>query len=330
MPLFSCITTTFNEGPLLLTSVTSLLNQTFGDFELILVDDGSRAETLAVLDSLTDPRIRVIRQANDGLSSARNRGLAHAKGDYICFLDADDSRPVWALDAVAEMIATDAPELILTPGALQEVRGEYKVFYDQDLFDRIARDLPGGMVRRGAGRFDQVRALAHRIEPQSANKFLSRDFLLRTGLGFPNGHFFEDIYFHTGAVALADSIGFLDTPSFCYFRRHQRAQITSTNGGLRFDSIAVTRLTLDHYARLPDFADTTLRGAVLVACLRMLTWSLSELSHHQRPDFLLACKAMFRLVDPDWLSLDWLSGGRAPKALGNVKAARAFVQEMVA
>lgn len=326
MPLLSCITTVFNEGPLLLTSVHSLLAQTMGDFELILVDDGSRPETLAILQGLTDPRIKVIRQSNDGLSSARNRALAHVTGDYICFLDADDSRPVWAFAAVAEMIATHKPDVVLCPGALQEVRGEFKSFYDQEIFDEIAARLPGGLLRRGDAGEAALRALAHRTEPQSANKFLSRDFLRRTGLGFPNGHFFEDIYFHTGAIALAESIGFLDATAFCYFRRHYRAQITSTSGALRFDAVAVVRLTLDHFAHRPDFADPLLRGAVLVACLKILTWCGSEISHHSRRDFLLACRALLRLIDPDWLSLPWLADpSLAPAELGDVAPAVAFL-----
>lgn len=320
--LLTCITTVFNEGPLLMTSVRSILGQTMGDFELLLVDDGSGAETRAVLDGLKDPRIKVIAQANDGLSSARNRALEQARGDYVSFLDADDSRPNWAFAAVARMIAKDAPELILTPGVLQELRGEVKPFYDQPLFDL----LPQGVVRRGSPAFDAARPLAQRLEPQSANKFLSRDFLRRTRLGFPNGHFFEDVFFHTGAVALADSIGFLDTPSFCYFRRYLRPQITATSGELRLDSIAVARLTLDSFARRPEFADPLYRGAVLVSVLKILAWCAVEIGHGQRPAFRLAARAMLKLIDPGWHDLDWLEDpALAPAELGDVTTARLFL-----
>ena len=320
--LLTCITTVFNEGPLLMTSVRSILGQTMGDFELLLVDDGSGPETRVVLAELKDPRIRVIAQANDGLSSARNRALEQAKGDYVCFLDADDSRPNWAFAAVAQVIAEDAPDLILTPGMLQEVRGDVKPFYDQAVFDQIDRPL----IRRGTPDFDRLRPLAQRIEPQSANKFLSRAFLARARLGFPNGHFYEDIFFHTGAIAMADSIAFLDTPSFCYFRRYLRPQITATNGELRLDSIAVARLTFDSFASRPEFADPVHRGAVLVSVLRILAWCAGEIGHAQRPAFRLATRAMLRLIDPGWQALPWLqSDDPAPAVLGDVSAVRTFL-----
>src|SRR5690606_26688665 len=96
-PFISCIVTTYNEGPLAAASIQSLLDQSFEDFELLIVDDGASDQTRAAIHAFDDPRIRYIRQANDGLSSARNRALHHVRGDYVCFLDADDIRPLWAL-----------------------------------------------------------------------------------------------------------------------------------------------------------------------------------------------------------------------------------------
>lgn len=326
--LISCITTVFNEGPLLLTSVNSILAQSLGDFELLIVDDGSGPETKAILAGLGDPRIRVITQANDGLSSARNRALEQARGDYICFLDADDSRPSWAFASMARVIEAHRPDLILSPGVLQELRGEVKPFYDQPVFDALPPDT---VLHRGTPEFDSLRPLAQRIEPQSANKVLSRDFLRRTRLGFPNGHFFEDIYFHTGALALADSIAFLDQPTFCYFRRYLRPQITATTGEMRFDVIAVARLTLDMFAQRPESADPAYRGAVLVSVLRLLAWCATEIAHPQRPAFRLASRALLALVDPAWRALDWLKDpARAPETLGDIAPILAFLATLEA
>ena len=114
MVTFSCITTCYNEGPLLRQSLQSMWRQGFRDFELILVLDGADAATRAEAERQNDPRLRLLRQANDGLSSARNRGLAAARGDYVCFLDADDTRPPWALQSLARAIDTSAPA---APGA---------------------------------------------------------------------------------------------------------------------------------------------------------------------------------------------------------------------
>ena len=70
-------------------SVNSVLNQTFQDFELLLVDDGT-SDDISPLLAIKDPRIRIIHQKNQGPAAARNNGMKHATGDYIVFLDSDD------------------------------------------------------------------------------------------------------------------------------------------------------------------------------------------------------------------------------------------------
>ena len=108
-----------------MTAITSVLMQSFTDFQYLIVDDGSTDDTPRVLQALTDPRVQVIRQANDGLSSARNKAFAHIKGDYVCFLDSDDVRPNWSFEAIAAAIDRDGADLILCRGNLSEVRGDF-------------------------------------------------------------------------------------------------------------------------------------------------------------------------------------------------------------
>ncbi len=82
---------TYNAQPYLDECIQSLLQQTFRDFELIIVDDGSQDGTLAYLNALTDPRIRVIElDTNQGLIFARTTGFDVAKGRYTAIMDADD------------------------------------------------------------------------------------------------------------------------------------------------------------------------------------------------------------------------------------------------
>jgi hypothetical protein len=84
------------------TCLSSLLDQTYRDWSAVIVDDGSRDGTAAVVAEFCDPRIRLVRQSNSGVSAARNRGLAEIGGEAVLFLDADD----WlARDALARMAA---------------------------------------------------------------------------------------------------------------------------------------------------------------------------------------------------------------------------------
>ena len=89
---FSIIVPVYNVEPYLEECIDSVLKQTYQDFELILVDDGSTDRSPTICDKYEkeDSRIKVIHKANGGLSSARNAGIEKSTGDIICFLDSDD------------------------------------------------------------------------------------------------------------------------------------------------------------------------------------------------------------------------------------------------
>jgi glycosyltransferase involved in cell wall biosynthesis len=103
MPFFSVIVPTFNRVELLRSTVDSILAQRYGDFELIIVDDGSRDKTLEWLRAL-GAKATVLRQSNQGPGSARNRGAKIAAGEYLAFLDSDDVWFPWTLEVYREAI----------------------------------------------------------------------------------------------------------------------------------------------------------------------------------------------------------------------------------
>ncbi len=91
MPKVSVVIPCFNQGPYLEEAVDSVLAQTFQDFEILVVDDGSTdPETVRILQNYNRPKTRVIHTTNQGLAMARNNGIYEALGDYILPLDADD------------------------------------------------------------------------------------------------------------------------------------------------------------------------------------------------------------------------------------------------
>ena len=112
MMRFSVIIPLYNKGPYVAKAIGSVLEQTFRDFELIVVDDGSSDDSYekakAVLES-SPVRYQLIHQVNAGVSTARNNGVAASSGDYLCFLDADDwwaptflERMNWLIDTYPE------------------------------------------------------------------------------------------------------------------------------------------------------------------------------------------------------------------------------------
>jgi glycosyltransferase involved in cell wall biosynthesis len=89
-PLVSVVIPAYDAAGTLVTTVESVFDQTIQDFEIIIVDDGSKDATVEVADGIKDPRITVISQKNGGASAARNTGIKQAKGEFVAFLDADD------------------------------------------------------------------------------------------------------------------------------------------------------------------------------------------------------------------------------------------------
>jgi glycosyltransferase involved in cell wall biosynthesis len=104
MPTVSVITPAFNAAAYLPASVESVLRQTFDDLELLIVDDGSSDDTVAVARRLAarDRRIRVVTQRNAGPGPARNNGFSHARGRYLAFVDSDDE---WDSTFLTEQVA---------------------------------------------------------------------------------------------------------------------------------------------------------------------------------------------------------------------------------
>lgn len=88
--MISIVIPLYNKEKQIAHTLQSVLNQTFQDFEVVIVDDGSTDGSVAEVEKLSDSRIRLIHQKNAGVSAARNRGIEAAKYDLIAFLDADD------------------------------------------------------------------------------------------------------------------------------------------------------------------------------------------------------------------------------------------------
>jgi len=103
---FTIVIPLYNKAATVGRTIGSVLRQSCGDFEVVVVDDGSTDGGAGVVESIADGRVRLIRQANRGVSVARNSGLAAAQGEFVTFLDADDEYAIGYLSELERLIQT--------------------------------------------------------------------------------------------------------------------------------------------------------------------------------------------------------------------------------
>lgn len=125
-PYFSVIIPTYNRKKFIETALNSVLDQSFPDLELIVIDDGSTDKTGQLIQSINDKRLKYIRQEHQGVSAARNRGIQESRANFICFLDSDDRFKNTKLQAAYKYI-NDFPE--------------YMIFHTEELWYRYGKIL---------------------------------------------------------------------------------------------------------------------------------------------------------------------------------------------
>lgn len=211
MSRFSIIIPVYNVEQYLNTCVQSVLAQTFTDFELILVDDGSKDTSGALCDELaqSNARIRVIHQENQGLSGARNTGINAATGDYLLFLDSDDW---WAssdcLQKIADRLSVTNVD-VLSFNYRKSTDGQISAsYFDPGVDIPVSQHTLSAQTERGLW------------IACAWNKVVRRALFLKTDLLFRQGITSEDIDWVTRLAISASSFDFLN---LCVVNYRQRS-----------------------------------------------------------------------------------------------------------
>ncbi len=191
--LFSIVVPVYRVEPYIRRCVDSLLTQTYHNFEIILVDDGGTDSCPQICDAYAeaDARIRVIHKPNGGLSDARNAGLLVAEGEYVLFVDSDDSIAPDALERFAE-IANEKYDMICADG---------NVIGSDLSFDHISE------IGEFTGKAFLQKSLSCNKMPMAAVLNLyRREFLINNQLSFKVGILHEDEQFTPRAFLKAESV----------------------------------------------------------------------------------------------------------------------------
>jgi glycosyltransferase involved in cell wall biosynthesis len=211
MPRISVVIPVYNSAKFLRECIESLLIQTEGDCEFIFVNDGSKDNSRDIIASYqeNDSRIEIISQENQGVSVARNVGIAAAKGEFVAFVDADDTIAPEMLDTLYR-IATETGSDIVCSGFIYEQDGHtlrLDMPFEKDV--RFGPDFIAAEVIPYMLRYDSLNSVA--------NKMYRRALITNNHIVFPEGQALgEDAVFNFKAFRWSNQVIFTDYAGYFY------------------------------------------------------------------------------------------------------------------
>lgn len=243
IPLFSIILPTYGVESYIAQALTCLRNQIYSDFEVLVVDDASPDQSVAIAQRFADQdeRIRIIHHTdNQGLSAARNSGISYAKGRYITFFDPDDTYEPQLLEKVAESLDRQRAQIILF-GHTEDTCNEAG-----EITQSLAYPVPISSSKEppeessvGSSAIPSATSATHEYQSPEAfhpmvltweknihygyawNKFYDLAFIKEHRLKFKNNPLIEDLEFNVEAFSCAQTVNVVSEPLYHYAKREQ-------------------------------------------------------------------------------------------------------------
>lgn len=304
-PAISVIVPVFNVEQYVAECLESLFQQTCQDIEIICVDDGSTDSSLSIIMEYAHryPNVVILQQKNSGLSAARNSGMQYARGEYIHFLDSDDSMKLSSYELVLDKARTHNLDLLFFDG---------ESFYEDESLKKEYTWFATGYTSKSVGDsiIDGKEYFANAIiekdfRVHACMYIVRRDFLLQHNLQFLEGIVHEDNYFTCACTMLSKRTSHLTAP--LYNRRVRRDSITIRDKCFRhsygyFYSYLALRDFVDH-ADIPAYIKE-IASSKLVEILKNAQYEYEKIKDESERTFYLSLPAVecerfyFMVVDP--------------------------------
>jgi glycosyltransferase involved in cell wall biosynthesis len=252
--------------------VRAVLEQSYPELELILVNDGSRDGSGVICDGFEDTRIRVFHQENRGVSAARNLGLSQASGAYITFLDADDIVPPDYLQVLCDA-CEDADIAVCDVVSIQEGR-ELTRFTHPDAV----------LSQREALNFLLTR---QKINSGPYAKLFRREVL--AGLEFPYMKAYEDILFVQQALCRADRIAITDRTEYRYVQNSAGA-MSKFFKAPSADIVVATDVLLEFIGTRQDLS----HESFYITASHLMQYAMPAAQSQEGQDFVWQSRALYR------------------------------------
>lgn len=208
-PKFSIIISTYNMADCITDAINSILSQEFKNYEIIVYNDASSDNTIEVVQKIADKRIRIINsEINVGLGAARNNAVKEAKGEYILYLDADDTLyENSTLGNINEVLEKSSPDLAYF--GVHYIGGSNKTY-----------------IPNAENSTKEARILCD-MHFAVSSKCWKKEFLEKNNITFVEGMYYEDMVYSIKSTILAEKIDYGEFPIYNYVRNRD-GSITST------------------------------------------------------------------------------------------------------
>ena len=224
-PKISIIVPVYNVSAYIERCVSSLLCQTFTSLEIIFIDDGSTDDSMSKARALIKNKpknkflVRIIRQKNQGLSSARNAGIKIAQGDYLCFVDSDDAISPNFCQATYQKAQASKADLVIAG---------FQTCYQGCYVNSLSKSVVE-LTKQAEDKRERLKSifLGHIASLSASSKLYKKEFFARKF--FAEGRYCEDMILIPEIIMDAESIAFICDANYFYYKR--------------VDSITTTRWT---------------------------------------------------------------------------------------
>ena len=237
MPQISIIMPVYNTDKYLRRTLDALLNQTFGDIEIIAIDDGSTDDSLKILNEYAerDSRVVVITQKNSGPATARNKGLDAATGKYLMFCDSDDWYEPNMCQVMFDTIEKQKTDLVTCHN---------KWGFEENLPNSDkGRSTDKHFNNNWYGRHRITNKTIGAINSTVWNKIFKRDIIEHYAIRFPDCFNNEDLTFVFMYMLVINSVYFIQQPLYNYFVRQNSlvSKVINNNPTNKFDGFCATQ-----------------------------------------------------------------------------------------
>lgn len=302
--LFSIIVPVYNSEKYLKNTIESVVNQSFTDWQLVLVNDGSHDKSLEICNGYrrTDDRIIVISQENTGPSAARNNGIAHAVGDYIMFLDSDDEYLPGAFKAVAKRISATGADVIMSSARVINVennevvqQADYILSDDVKTIDELC-----------------VQISRKRVGPSPWRYAIRREIIQNNKVFFPEGIFLaEDCLWVNGILGYAQTAAFNTSPFYSY--NLHADSITAT---IKYSRLRDLMYVCERLFDLAEGREGAFRNMHLTYCCVLSNTLLQHYSEQTKEN---------KMLIKQWINQNKTGFDEALKTIWPIKAAAAVL-----